>query len=91
MDKWILLVLSGLSVFFNIRFAQWIGLIGSYSESEAEKLVGLNGEKELPPEQRGSGSRFVIADTQRFIVLLFICSLALSGRLIFDTFKAFSL
>ena len=91
MDKWVLLVLSALSVFFNIQFAQWIGLIRNYSEGETERLVGLNGKKELPPEERGSGSRFVIADAQRFVVILFICSLAISGRLIFDTFKAFSL
>ena len=91
MDKWILFLLSGLSVFFNIRFAQWIGLINSYSERETEKLIGLNGEKELPPERRGSVSRLVIADSQSFIVLLFICSLVISGRLIFDTFNAFFL
>jgi len=91
MEKWIFLGLSGLAIFFNIQFAQWLGLLSSYSEGKFEKFLGLNGGRELPPESRGPGSRLVIADGLNFVALLFVGSLVISGYLIVNTLKAFSL
>ena len=88
MEKWLLLLLSGLSIWFNFQFAQWLGLVRTISEGESEKLFGLNGGKELPPSNRGTGSRFVIIQGQSFLFVLFICSIASSVFLVTNTYRA---